>query len=256
MITSTSNAQVKYLVNLSKKAKARREEKRFVVEGLRSFLEIPKDRLVKAYATEKFYDEHRELFTDIECEMVSETVFTHMSDTQTPQGVLAVASMKEYAMSDILECEDAFILACEDLQDPGNLGTILRAGEGAGVTGIILSKNTVDLYNPKVIRSTMGSVFRMPVVVADDFVQAVKMMKNKGIKVAAAHLAGTQDYAKTDYGKKCAFLIGNEGNGLTKAAACEADMLVKIPMKGQVESLNAAIAATVLMYDVAAKRRM
>lgn len=256
MITSTSNSQVKYLLNLQKKSKARREERKFVVEGIRMFQEIPEERLVKAYVTEKFYEEHRELFLGVSYEIVTDTVFAQMSDTNTPQGVMAIVSMRDASMSQILEKDDAFVIACEDLQDPGNLGTILRAGEGAGISGVILSKNTVDLYNPKVIRSTMGSLFRVPVVVVDDFCMAIRQMQNCGIKVAAAHLDGTTDYAVADYGKKCAFLIGNEGNGLSNEAAQAADLLVKIPMKGEVESLNAAVAATVLMYDVAAKRRL
>lgn len=255
MITSTNNSQVKYLVNLQKKSKFRKEEKRFVIEGIRMFSETPPDRIIKVYSTEKFYGEHTELFRKTEYELVTDNVFVQISDTKTPQGVLAVVSMKEYSLSDVIDSEDAFIIACEDIQDPGNLGTIIRAGEGAGVTGIILSKNTVDVYNPKVIRSTMGSVYRVPVAAAEDFCDAVKCMKNRGITVAAAHLKGNIAYDKADYGNRCAFLIGNEGNGLSDAAAAAADILVKIPMKGEVESLNAAAAATILMYDVAAKRR-
>lgn len=255
MITSTSNAQVKYVSGLLKKSKLRNEEKRFVVEGLRMFSEAPKNRVVKAYATENFCNEHKEIFDGIDYELVADNVFRQMSDTQTPQGVLGVISMEEYSINSITEKDNAFIIACEDLQDPGNLGTIIRAGEGAGVTGIIVSKNTVDVYNPKVIRSTMGSLYRMPVVVAEDFYAAIKKMQEKNIKVAAAHLKGTCDYADMYYGNKCAFLIGNEGNGLSDGAAELADILVKIPMMGQVESLNAAVAATVLMYNEAEKRR-
>lgn len=255
MITSTNNSQVKYLVNLQKKSRFRKDEKKFVIEGIRMFSETPPDRIVKAYATDKFYSEHKMMFKENEYEIVSDNVLAQMSDTKTPQGVLAVISMKEYSMSDVIDRDDAFIIACEDLQDPGNLGTIIRTGEGAGVTGIILSKNTVDVYNPKVIRSTMGSIYRVPVVVADDFCNAVKCMKNRGVTVAAAHLRGNVDYDEADYGNKCAFLIGNEGNGLSDTASDMADILVRIPMMGEVESLNAATAAAVLMYDVASKRR-
>lgn len=255
MISSTSNSQVKYLINLQKKSKVRREEGCFVIEGIRMFVETPKDRIVKAYATEGFYNEHKDKFTEVNYELLSDSVFAQVSDTKTPQGVLAVVRMVEYKLEDILGSDRPFIIACEDLQDPGNLGTIIRAGEGAGVTGVVLSKNTVDLFNPKVIRSTMGSIYRVPVVYVSDFIEAVNAMKNSGITVAAAHLRGNIDYAKADYQESCAFLIGNEGNGLSEAAAECATCLVKIPMLGKVESLNAAVAATVLMYDVAAKRR-
>lgn len=254
MITSTSNAQVRFLVNLQKKPKTRREEKKFVIEGIRMFAETPKERIVKSYVTEKFYREHREMFLGVPYELVADNVFAQMSDTKTPQGVLAVVAMKDYAMSDLLDKPDSFLVVCEDLQDPGNLGTIVRAGEGAGITGIIVSRNTVDVYNPKVIRSTMGSIYRVPIVVAEDIVMAVSMMKNKGIKVAAACKEGKLCYFNAVYGEKCAFLIGNEGSGLSAEVMNVADVLVQIPMKGEVESLNAAAAATVLMFDEARRR--
>lgn len=254
MITSTSNAQVKLIVNLKKKARTRKEEKKFVIEGMRMFAETPKERIVKSYVTEKFYAEHRELFLGVPYELVTDNVFAQMSDTKTPQGVLAVVVMKGYSMSDLLERPDSFLLVCEDLQDPGNLGTIIRAGEGAGITGIIVSRNTVDVYNPKVIRSTMGSIYRVPIVVAEDIVMTIKMMKNKGVKVAAACKEGDICYFDAEYGAKCAFLIGNEGSGLSAEVMDAADVLVKIPMKGEVESLNAAAAATILMFDEARRR--
>ena len=144
-----------------------------------------------------------------------------------------------------------FIL--ENLQDPGNLGTILRTAEGAGVTGLILSSDSVDPYNPKVVRSTMGAVFRVPFAVVDDFGQMLDTLQKEGIAIYAAHLDGKIFY-KYDYKESCAFLIGNEGNGLTEAAVAAADRKILIPMKGQVESLNAAVAATVLMYEVLRQR--
>ena len=140
-------------------------------------------------------------------------------------------------------------------RDPGNLGTILRAGEGAGITGLIMSRDTVDIYNPKVIRSTMGSVFRVPFFYTDDLEQTVLDLKARGIRVFAAHLAGKNNYEQEDYTGNTAFLIGNEGNGLTEKLSNMADTWVKIPMAGKVESLNAAIAASILMFETARQRR-
>jgi TrmH family RNA methyltransferase len=118
-----------------------------------------------------------------------------------------------------------------------------------------MSKDCVDIYNPKVIRSTMGSIYRMPFCYVEDIAETITQMKSQGIRTYAAHLQDSVDYDEPDYRKPCAFLIGNEGNGLKKETADLADTYVKIPMEGQVESLNAAIAATVLMFEVSRQRR-
>jgi TrmH family RNA methyltransferase len=143
----------------------------------------------------------------------------------------------------------------EDLQDPGNLGTIMRAGEGAGISGIILSHNCVDIYNPKTIRSTMGSIYRVPFIYVEDLKEAVTLLKDNKISIYAAHLKQSQDYEKLNFKESTAFMIGNEGNGLSDQLSNMADAYLKIPMLGKVESLNAAIAASVLMYEVARQRR-
>ena len=143
----------------------------------------------------------------------------------------------------------------EDLQDPGNLGTILRAAEGAGVDGVIMTKDTVDILNPKVIRATMGSIYRMPFYQTTDLKDTIYTLKNKGIQVYAAHLEDSVCYDEADYRVGTAFLIGNEGNGLKRETADAATRYIKIPMLGQVESLNAAMATSILMYEAARQRR-
>ena len=135
---------------------------------------------------------------------------------------------------------DPLLILLEDIQDPGNLGTIFRAGEGAGVSGIVMSSGTVDIYNPKTIRSTMGSVYRMPFMYTPDMGKTIAELKRKKIAVYAAHLQGARVYDTCDYKKASAFLIGNEANGLRDETAKLADTAIKIPMAGQVESLNAA----------------
>lgn len=143
----------------------------------------------------------------------------------------------------------------DNLQDPGNMGTILRTAEAAGVTGIVMSKDCVDIYNSKVIRSTMGSIFRMPFLYVENLEEAILKMKAAGIKTYAAHLDGKQSYDEPNYKEASAFMIGNEGNGLRDEVAKLADTYIIIPMEGQVESLNAAIAATVLMFETSRQRR-
>ena len=253
MITSTSSSQVKHVVQLQKKSKTRKEFLEFVVEGNKMVAEAPKDRVVKVYVSENFnnmnLDYIRELnIEDKKIEIVSDSVFMQMSDTKTPQGVMAVVKMAQYEVNDILG-ENALIIAVENLQDPGNLGTILRMGEGAGITGVIMSSNTVDIYNPKTIRSTMGSIYRVPF-----FYAKLEQLKENGVKIYAAHLDGKNTYTQESYKNATAFLIGNEGNGLTDSVTKKADTLIKIPMQGQVESLNAAIACTILTYEAVRQR--
>ena len=146
------------------------------------------------------------------------------------------------------------MLVLENLQDPGNLGTILRTGEGAGINGIIMSRETVDIYNPKVTRSTMGSIFRIPFVYVDDLFEVTQMMKDRKITTYAAHLNGT-DYTRESYTSGTAFLIGNEGNGLTDELTDKAQKKIKIPMCGKVESLNAAMASGLLVYEARRQRQ-
>lgn len=256
MITSTSNAQIKELLRLQKKGRARDEAGVFIVEGPRMVSEIPADRIVKLYMSESYMKKSQsDMGSRSKTEVLADHVFTHVSDTKTPQGVLAVVRRMEYDMKDILQGGAPHILVLDNLQDPGNLGTILRTAEAAGATGILLSRDCVDIYNPKVIRSTMGAVFRLPFLYVDDLPGAIGELKSAGVCVYAAHLDGKNVYDKEDYRTGCAFLIGNEGNGLRDEVTACADILVRIPMEGKAESLNAAVAAAVLMFEAGRQRR-
>lgn len=261
MITSTSNPKVKYLVQLQKKRKLREEKGVFLVEGIRMFRETPIELIEEIYASEQFYEKNKEMFQGDnkvlmkKLEILSGTVFQKVSETTTPQGILCVVKRRSYDLFQLMEQENAHILVLEDLQDPGNVGTIFRTAEAAGVTGIIMSRSTADLYQPKTIRSTMGSIFRMPCVCVDNIQEVVIELKNHNFFTFAAHLDGKKWYNEIVYEGKIAFLIGNEGNGLTTVVANEADTLVRIPMEGEVESLNAAVAATILMYEAYRQRR-
>lgn len=257
MITSTSNKQVKNVIQLNKKSKARKEEDVFVVEGIKMFVEAPRDAIKQVYVSQTFLskENNKSLLGNIKYEILEDHVFEVASDTKTPQGIITILKQFHYDAMDIIMKPNQQIILLEDLQDPGNLGTILRAGEGAGISGVLLSENCVDIYNPKTIRSTMGSIYRVPFAYVADLKECVRLLKQNEITVLAAHLKQSQDYDKIDLTKPHAFMIGNEGNGLSDELSSIADSYIKIPMVGKVESLNAAIAASVLMYEASRQRR-
>ncbi len=268
MITSLSNDRVKKAAAYAAKSKARREDKVFIIEGMKMLREAPVLQVSDVYVTERFLDnateDDKEILWRYGAETVSEEVMNKMSDTQTPQGVLAVIRWYEYTMEEVLEGYNAgdeakenapLLLVLENIQDPGNLGTMLRSGEGAGVTGVILSKGCADIYSPKTIRSTMGSIFRMPFIYVDNISQTVRDLSAKGFKSYAAHLKGQKNYDEFDYKGPTAFIIGNEGNGLTKETADAAGEYILIPMKGEVESMNAATSAAILTFEASRQRR-
>ncbi len=262
MITSVANARVKQVVAWQTKGKDRKKDNVFLAEGLKMFEEAPLDWVREVYIEETVLkkiqsDSNSSIYKKLlktNYEVVSTEVFKKMSDTQTPQGILTVLTCPVYSVKELLKIEKPLFVVLEDLQDPGNLGTIVRTGEGAGVTAILMSKGTVDIYNPKVIRSTMGSIYRVPFVYVEDIEETIKSLHNANVKTYAAHLAGKDYYDSFSFKEGCAFLIGNEGNGLRKSTADAASAYLKIPMEGSVESLNAAIASSLLMYEVHRQR--
>ena len=262
MLTSPSNAKVKQVVLWLNKARERRKDQVFLAEGLKMFGEAPSSWIREAYLTENALKkacqnpEMKAKLDQIPWEMVSDEVMEKMADTQTPQGILTVLRCPSYDLETCLNKKDGLFLVLEDLQDPGNLGTIMRTGEGAGVTAVIMNKKTVDIFNPKTIRATMGSIYRVPFILADDLTETLQKMKEKSIQIYAAHLSGTEFYTGRSFQKATAFLIGNEGNGLSKEIAEMADSFIKIPMEGKLESLNAAVAAALLIYEAKRQRSL
>ena len=261
MITSTSNPRVRQLVLWQEKAKKRREDSVFLAEGIKMLREAPKDWIKEVYLTEEVLQRLRkedgEVFAKIEntgYELISDEVMKKVSDTQTPQGALVVLNRPSYTLEDIVGNGGGTFAVLENLQDPGNLGTIIRTGEGAGIRGVIMSQDTVDIYNPKTIRATMGSIYRVPFIYVETLQPVLADMKKKGIKTYAAHLSGNTFYDGFSYKTGTAFLIGNEGNGLKKETADLADSYLKIPMEGKLESLNAAISAAILLYEAHRQR--
>lgn len=274
MISSTANSRVKRVVSLREKSRERTGENVFIVEGVKMFEEAPADKIREIYYMEEklfvqdgqgLNDRFSGLKEKIQAcawagafvETVTEEVLLKMSDTKSPQGILCVMEQLSYDSGELVERALArkkaghspLFLLLEDIQDPGNLGTMIRTAEGAGADGIFMTSGTVDIYNPKTIRATMGSLYRVPFVRTRDLSEITALLQKNGITVYAAHLKGAQFYHETDYSGGSAFLIGNEGNGLKKETADLADCYLKIPMEGKLESLNAAIAAALLMYQ-------
>lgn len=274
MITSPSNPKIKQLVLLKDKSRARNQSGLFVAEGLKMFEEAPVENLQEVYVSRPLWEqlekEERLLLIwkklclcmerGIPVEQVPPEVFRRVSDTQTPQGILFVGEQLVYSFEELVARavkrqkeggKPPLFLILEEIQDPGNLGTMLRTGEGAGVDGVIMSKGTADIYNPKTIRSTMGALYRVPFLYVDRLKEVMDLLREYEIPVYAAHLKGHQYFDELTYEEGGAFLIGNEGNGLRRETAEQADVWLKIPMEGKLESLNAAVAAALLMYQAA-----
>lgn len=270
MITSFSNGRIKFIRDLMLRSRTRKKEGLFVAEGVKMFLEVPVDEISEVYVTERLftrlkyekelpskYEACRERLKEVPYEVVADEIFARISDTVSPQGVISIVQRREYSLEDVLSSKrNALYVVLENLQDPGNLGTIMRTAEAAGVESVILGENCVDMYNPKVIRSTMGAIYRVPFTYVENVREAIRFMGERGISTYAATLTKTaKAYDEYDYHAATAFVIGNEGNGLTEEAISLSGAQVFIPMEGEAESLNASIAAGILMYEAARQRR-
>ncbi|MFQ9289014.1 MAG: TrmH family RNA methyltransferase [Intestinibacter bartlettii] len=172
-----------------------------------------------------------------------------MVDTENTQGILAVLRYKERDLVNNINQDDKFVLILDRIQDPGNMGTIIRTADSAGVDAIILLKGCVDIYNPKVIRSTMGSIFDMNIIQTTQD-EAVDFLKANNFDIVSSYLHTESYYNETTYDGKIALVIGNEANGINDELISKSDKLVKIPIYGNAESLNAAISAAILMYEI------
>lgn len=255
-IESRENKWVKRLNGLKIK-KNREKEGIFVAEGLRFIQEVPADWAVEAYAvSESFaaendilaYEERAEVFC------LPDALFAAVCDTEHPQGILAVCKKPEWSQDAVFAGKNPFFLLAEELNDPGNLGTVIRTADACGADAVFLSRGSVDLYNPKTLRSTMGSLFHVPVFQNAELATLAERMKKANIPLYAAHLQGESYPYALHLKTACAFLIGNEARGLSEEAAALCDQWVKIPMPGQAESLNASVAAGVLLYEVVRQR--
>jgi len=277
IISSKDNKRIKYIRSLLEKGGIRRKNHSFVVEGIKLVDEaLEYGNVLDIIVSKSLYHEivsgdlsRNALLSDngkhiikqvkqgTSLTVVSDAVFKSVSETITPQGVIAVVDMPESGLLEGDYLKKAYeksgkikLLVLEDTADPGNLGTIMRTAEAAGVTGVIMGKGTVDIFNPKGVRSTMGSIFRLPFSYVDDLKAVILGLKRDGISFYATHLKGKESYRDISYSDKAGILIGNEARGLSDEIANLADTYVIIPMQGKVESLNAAVAAALMMYEV------
>ena len=184
------------------------------------------------------------------CVYVTEKVFSGITDVTNPQGILAVIG-KNTDINEIDYNQNLF-LVLDNIQDPGNMGTILRTADSVNLKQIIVAKGTADCYNPKVVRSTMGAIFRVKVIECEDLKKVLKEMKKRKIKVYATDLQTDKSIYDVDY-QKSAIIIGNEANGVSRDILELADEKIKIPMIGKTESLNAAVATGIILYEAIKK---
>lgn len=248
MINSKNNNKVKQVRKLLSSAKERRLKNVFVAEGMRMVQEAPPELVEQLFLSESMLASG-EIQTDLyqNTEILSNEVYRSLSDTVNPQGVLAVIRQPSYAFDASALPEKCRLLLLDDIQDPGNLGTMIRTAEAAGMDMVLMSESCADVFNPKVIRSTMGSIYRMPFVI-DDLVSVIEDLKTAGVSVYGAALEESVDFRTVECAERSAIVIGNEGRGISAGVMNSVNQRIRIPMAGEVESLNAAVSAAILMY--------
>lgn len=235
--------KIRDIRTLRDRSSERRKTGLFVAEGERLCAEMPMEDLVEVFMSSGYRASHPTERCDY---VLKNGEFEKLADTKHPQGILAVARQRSYELSDVLGGKLYIIL--DTIQDPGNLGTIVRTAEAAGVTAVIMNKGCAEIYSPKVVRSTMGSIFRVPFLCTDDLGNVIARIKQSGVKIYAADMSG-KNISETKLADKRAFIIGNEANGITGDVLKLADEKVSIPMAGKVKSLNAAVSSAILMYQ-------
>ena len=250
MISSKNNGKIKSVRKILTSARERRSSGTFAVEGIRIVKEAPPETVEQLFISESLFSAGTfpvDQYNNVE--IISDEVYRSLSDTVTPQGVLAIVRQPSYALDLSLYEEGCRMVILDGIQDPGNLGTIIRTSEAAGVDMVIMSEDCADIYNPKVIRSTMGSIFRVPFIV-DDLVSVLEDLKAGGVAVYGAALEDAENLQDVSFEAKSAIVIGNEGNGISKGVLNSVNRKVRIPMEGQVEPLNAAVSTALILYKM------
>ena len=253
VITSKDNEAIKNIRKLKEK-KYRDIENRFMIEGIKLVDEaITENANIKQIVVcEECIEDgtiSKELLYKIakfDCIYVTEKVFNLLTDVKTPQGILAILEKK--SVNEKIDYSQDIILALDNIQDPGNLGTILRTIDSAGLNQVIVSKNSADSYNPKVVRSTMGAIFRVNIIEVDHLAETLKKIQENNFEVVVTALDTNNSIYDIEYKNKV-IVIGNEANGVSTEVQQLADKKVKIPMLGKTESLNASVAASIMIYE-------
>ncbi|QXM06352.1 23S rRNA (guanosine(2251)-2'-O)-methyltransferase RlmB [Crassaminicella indica] len=262
-IYSSDNGAIKHVKEL-KKRKYRQKYSEYIVEGIRIIKDALENNQEIKYIlfSESLYNVSggQELFNilikrNIKIYEIPKKIYTELSDTKSPQGIMAILSIKQYDLDEVLCASNNLFVVLDRIQDPGNLGTIIRTADAAGFAGVILTKGCVDLYNLKTIRATMGSIFHFPIIHGEETIKVIKHLKLKNIKIVSTSLKTDKYYDEVDYNERTALIIGNEANGVLEEVLENSDELVKIPMLGKAESLNASIAASIIMYEAVRQKR-
>ncbi|MFS0714456.1 RNA methyltransferase [Microbacterium sp. 2P01SA-2] len=263
MLENPRSPRVRAVAKLTKRS-ARQETGLFLLEGpqaAREALAYRADTLVEIFATPSAIERHPELAASarragVDVVSASEAVLEAMADTVTPQGIVAVARQSPSSLEEIFAARPRLVAICEEVRDPGNLGTIIRAADAAGADAVVLTGRTVDPYNPKVVRSTTGSLFHLPIVLGIELDAAVEQAHAAGLRVVAADVKGEEflDHRET-LADPTAWLFGNEARGLADEALARADLALRLPIYGAAESLNLATAASVCLYETAFAQR-
>ena len=243
IITSKDNEIIKNIKKLKEK-KYRLDS--YIVEGIKMVKEaINENQEIALIAIREDFKIDFDT-KNIKIVTISNKIFNDISDVKTPQGILAVIKKNQ---NNQIETNQEYILALDSLQDPGNMGTIIRTADSANINQIIINKTTVDPYSPKVIRSTMGAIYRTNIIEVEDLKTTLKEMKSKGFQIITTDLKATQSIYDINYNNKTVVVIGNEANGVSQEILQTADKKVIIPMLGKTESLNASIAASIMIYE-------
>ena len=252
-ITSKDNELIKHIRKLKDK-KYRDESNEYVVEGVKLVEEAVKEnakikQIIVCEDTTRTYEIPTHIMLEIakyECISVSDKIFNIITQVTNPQGIMAI--IEKNAQNAKIDYTQDIIVVLDDVQDPGNLGTILRTVDSIGLNQIIVSKGTADAFNSKVVRSTMGAIFRIKIIEVENLAQAIKEMRKHHFKLMVTSLQTKNSIYDIDFYKKI-IVIGNEANGVSKEIQDMADEKAKIPMLGRTESLNASVAAGVVMYE-------
>lgn len=263
VLENPRSTRVRAVAKLTKRS-ARQETGLFLLEGpqaAREALAYRADTVVEMFATPTAMEKHQDIrdaaaAAGIEVEFTTEAVLDAMADTVTPQGIVAVARQAPTSLRDVFAAGPTLVVICEEVRDPGNLGTIIRAADAAGADAVILSGRTVDPYNPKVVRATTGSLFHVPVAVGAELSTAVERAHGAGLRVIAADVGGEDFLAhRGTLAEPTAWLFGNEARGLEESALALTDLSLRLPIYGRAESLNLATAASVCLYESAFAQR-
>lgn len=258
VIQSVQNAKVKEWAKLQNK-KGREKAGAFFIEGIHVVEEAIKHRAdICTLLVAEECNLHEPIQSYVhqhpsKCFRVTDQVMKKLADTETPQGILAIVGMQKASLQTVVQ-NGCLLLLLDAIQDPGNLGTIVRTADAAGIDGIILGQGTVDLYNPKVVRSTMGSIFHIPII-QDNLQNVCDLLESQNFNIIATSLEGSSPYDQPLYKGSVALVIGNEANGVSTEILGRSSARVKIPIYGQAESLNAAMAAGIIMYEAVRQRK-